>query len=148
MTDIKAALIALLAGLVFGVGLYISQMVNPAKVLGFLDVAGNWDPSLAVVMGGALAVTALGNAFARAQPAPLLATSFQWPTSRQIDARLVGGAALFGIGWGLVGFCPGPALAGLSLGLWPVAQFVPAMFIGMAAHAYLVPTPGTPVQPA
>jgi uncharacterized membrane protein YedE/YeeE len=148
MTDIKAALIALLAGLVFGVGLYISQMVNPAKVLGFLDVAGNWDPSLAVVMGGALAVTALGNAFARAQPAPLLATSFQWPTSRQIDARLVGGAALFGIGWGLVGFCPGPALAGLSLGLWPVAQFVAAMFIGMAAHAYLVPTPGTPVQPA
>ena len=85
MTDIKAALIALLAGLVFGVGLYISQMVNPAKVLGFLDVAGNWDPSLAVVMGGALAVTALGNAFARAQPAPLLATSFQRPTSRQIE---------------------------------------------------------------
>ena len=148
MADIKAALIGLFAGLVFGVGLYVSQMVNPAKVLGFLDVAGNWDPSLAFVMGGAVAVTALGNAFARARPAPLSATSFQWPTSRQIDARLVGGATLFGVGWGLVGFCPGPALAGLSFGLWPVTQFVAAMLIGMAAHAYLVPTPGTPVQPA
>ncbi len=148
MTHMKAVLIALLAGLVFGVGLYVSQMVNPAKVLGFLDVAGNWDPSLAFVMGGALAVAALGNAFARARPAPLAAASFQWPTSRQIDARLVGGAALFGVGWGLVGFCPGPALAGLAFGLWPVALFVTAMLIGMAAHAYLLPTPGTPVQPA
>ena len=144
----KAVFVALAAGLLFGVGLFVSQMSNPAKVLGFLDVAGSWDPSLAFVMGDALAVAALGNRIARSLPAPLAAGNFQWPTSRDIDARLIGGAALFGAGWGLVGFCPGPALAGLGFGLWPVALFIVAMLAGMAAHAFLLPTPRTPIKVA
>ncbi len=141
MKNIKEISVALVAGLIFGVGLFVSRMSNPAKVLGFLDVTGNWDPSLAFVMGGALAVTALGNWIARSRPAPLAAGSFQWPTARDIDARLVAGAALFGAGWGLVGFCPGPALAGLGFGFWQVALFVVAMLVGMAAYAFLVPAP-------
>ena len=148
MKDMRAVFVALLAGLIFGTGLFVSRMVDPAKVLGFLDVAGNWDPSLAFVMGGALVVAALGNRIARSQPAPLAAASFQWPTSRDVDARLIGGAAVFGAGWGLVGFCPGPALAGLGFGLWQVAMFVLAMLAGMAAHAFLLPTPWTPVKAA
>jgi len=146
MTHMKSSFVALLAGLVFGTGLYVSQMVNPAKVLAFLDVAGNWDPSLAFVMAGALVVTVLGNTIARKRSAPFAGSSFQWPTSRQIDARLVGGAALFGIGWGLVGFCPGPALAALAFGLWPVALFVASMVVGMAAYTFLLPSAGRPVQ--
>ncbi len=146
MTHLKTVLIALLAGLLFGAGLYVSQMVNPAKVLAFLDVAGNWDPSLAFVMAGALFVTVLGNAIARKRSAPLAGPSFQWPKSRQIDARLIGGAALFGVGWGLVGFCPGPALAALAFGVWPVMLFVAAMVVGMAAYSYIVPKAGRPVQ--
>lgn len=148
MPDTKSPVIALAAGVLFGIGLYVSQMVDPAKVLSFLDVAGDWDPSLAFVMGGALAVTALGNVLARRRTAPLAAPQFQWPTDRRVDARLVGGAALFGAGWGLVGFCPGPALAALAFGSWHVLLFVAAMALGMAAHAYLLRTPGTPTQPA
>ena len=140
----KAVFVALVAGLLFGVGLVVSRMTNPAKVLAFLDVAGNWDPSLAFVMGGALAVAALGNWIASSRPAPLAAATFQWPASRDIDARLIGGAALFGTGWGLVGFCPGPALAALGFGPWPVVVFIVAMLAGMAAHAFLLPAPRTP----
>jgi uncharacterized membrane protein YedE/YeeE len=123
---------AFAAGLLFGLGLIVSQMVNPAKVLGFLDIFGAWDPSLALVMGGAVAVSALGYVVARRRGVPVLAPRLEIPTRRDLDPRLIGGAALFGIGWGLVGLCPGPALVGLTFGPWPVLVFVTAMIVGMA----------------
>lgn len=128
----RQILAALAAGLLFGIGLTVSQMVNPAKVLNFLDLAGNWDPSLAFVLAGAIATAALGFQRVRRRTAPLFAGSFQWPSARDIDRRLMLGAALFGIGWGLVGLCPGPAVAALSLDPGRVVLFVLAMFAGMA----------------
>lgn len=128
----REVLAALAAGLLFGIGLTVSQMVNPAKVLNFLDLAGNWDPTLAFVLAGAVATAALGFRLVRRRTVPLLARSFQWPTARTIDRRLVLGAALFGIGWGLVGLCPGPAIAALSLDPSRVILFVLAMLAGMA----------------
>ena len=119
-------------GLLFGLGLTISQMINPAKVLGFLDIFGNWDPSLALVMTGAVAAASVGFAIAGRRAAPLWAPAFQIPTRRDLDAKLVTGAALFGIGWGLVGLCPGPALTALPLGTWQAPVFVAAMLAGMA----------------
>ena len=107
-------LVALLAGLVFGLGLVISQMVNPAKVIAFLDLFGNWDPSLAFVMGAALIVTAIGYRLVWRRPRPVLAERFQVPGNRKLDARLAIGALLFGLGWGLVGLCPGPAIAAIT----------------------------------
>ncbi|MBC7602309.1 MAG: YeeE/YedE family protein, partial [Ramlibacter sp.] len=110
-------LTSLLAGLVFGLGLIVSGMSNPAKVLGFLDIAGPWDPSLAFVMGGAIAVGAIAFALARRRSLSFLGAAMKLPTSRDIDKRLIGGSVLFGIGWGIAGFCPGPALVSLmSLG--------------------------------
>lgn len=103
-------------GLVFGIGILISGMVNPAKVLNFFDIAGTWDPSLMFVMGGALIVTALGYAFVLRLPRPLMTAGFQVPTRRDLDARLFGGSAIFGIGWGLSGFCPGGLVPALGLG--------------------------------
>lgn len=129
-------------GLLFGLGLVISQMVNPAKVLNFLDVAGTWDPSLAFVMLGAVAVTAVGYRLVLARPAPLLGERFQVPARSDIDKELVVGSALFGAGWGLAGFCPGPALTALGLGRWDVLLFVAAMLAGMALHRAL-PQPKT-----
>lgn len=105
---------ALIAGLLFGIGLTLSAMLNPAKVIGFLDVFGNWDPSLAFVMGGALLVTIPGYFILRKTEKPLLETQFFWPEATQIDTKLIGGAILFGIGWGLSGLCPGPAIAGIG----------------------------------
>ncbi len=122
---------ALLAGLLFGVGLALSGMLDPARVLGFLDVSGAWDPSLAFVLGGAVSVAALGTVIAGRLDHPVLAELFDVPTSRRIDVRLVSGSALFGTGWGLAGFCPGPALAALSLGLPKAFVFVGAMLLGM-----------------
>ncbi len=122
---------ALLAGLIFGLGLTISEMVNPAKVLAFLDLFGNWDPSLAFVMGGALIVTAIGYRIAWTREKPVFAERFQVPGNRQIDTRLALGAVLFGIGWGLVGLCPGPAISALSFGGVPVLIFLTAMMAGM-----------------
>jgi len=122
---------ALLAGLVFGLGLTISEMVNPAKVLAFLDLFGNWDPSLAFVMGGALIVTAIGYHLVWIRDRPVFADRFQVPGNRQIDTRLAVGATLFGIGWGLVGLCPGPAISALTFGGAPVLLFLGAMAIGM-----------------
>lgn len=121
---------ALLFGLVFGAGLGVSGMTNPAKVLGFLDVAGRWDPTLAFVMGGALAVSAAGYRVARARGRAWLGGPLALPTLRDLDASLVAGAALFGVGWGLVGLCPGPALANLSRGSLEVYLFVGAMLVG------------------
>lgn len=127
----KSNFAALCAGLVFGLGLTISQMINPAKVLGFLDIAGNWDPSLLFVMGGALVTTMAGYRFVLRAPKPMFADRFRLPTRKDIDGRLVGGAALFGIGWGLVGLCPGPALAGLTIGGLQSWVFVAAMVAGI-----------------
>jgi uncharacterized protein len=122
---------AFLCGLIFGFGLLVSQMSNPAKVLNFLDFAGTWDPSLAFVMGGAVVTTAIGYRLAWRSKSPLYDAIFHLPQKTRIDVRLVGGAALFGIGWGLVGFCPGPALTALSFGGWPTLLFVAAMIAGM-----------------
>ncbi len=124
----------LLAGIVFGLGLAVSRMINPAKVLGFLDVAGRWDPSLALVMAGALAVTLVGFRLTLKRPEPLLGGRFELPRARAIDRRLLAGAALFGVGWGLVGFCPGPALASLAFGLKESFVFVAAMLAGIWLH--------------
>ena len=123
---------ALLVGAVFGVGLAVSGMMNPAKVLGFLDFAGDWDPTLGLVMLGALIAAAPGYAFARRRDAPLAEPAFQIPTRRDIDGPLIAGALLFGIGWGLVGFCPGPAVAATGTGLCEVYVFGAAMVAGMA----------------
>lgn len=126
----KQAIGALIAGIVFGLGLAVSQMVNPAKVLGFLDVAGDWDPSLVFVMAGGLVVTFIGFRLIRGRAAPFFAPRFELPTRRELDRRLIGGAVVFGIGWGLAGFCPGPAFASLAFGLKESLIFVAAMVLG------------------
>jgi uncharacterized membrane protein YedE/YeeE len=123
-----------MCGIVFGAGLALSGMTNPAKVLAFLDVFGRWDPTLAFVMGAALAVSALGYALVRGVSRPWFAEAFAIPTLRDFDARLIGGAALFGVGWGLVGLCPGPALANLSRGSGEVLLFTGAMIAGVVLH--------------
>ncbi|MDG1826516.1 MAG: YeeE/YedE family protein [Henriciella sp.] len=122
---------ALLSGLVFGFGLILSQMVNPAKVIAFLDVFGNWDPSLALVMGAALVVTGIGYRLVWRAKSPAFETRFHVPENRKIDTSLMGGAVLFGAGWGLVGLCPGPALTALSFGGAEVLAFVVAMLVGL-----------------
>ncbi|MET0530708.1 MAG: DUF6691 family protein [Microvirga sp.] len=127
-----AILSAFGSGLLFGLGLIVSQMVNPAKVLGFLDIFGPWDPSLAFVMGGAVAVSAVGTVIARRRGVPVLATRLEIPSRRDLDRRLIGGAALFGIGWGIVGVCPGAGLTAMTFGPWQVVVFVAAMVAGMA----------------
>jgi uncharacterized membrane protein YedE/YeeE len=127
-------LVALASGLIFGLGLVISQMTNPAKVQNFLDVAGTWDPSLAFVMGGAIPVAAIGFYLSRQRRKPVFAPDFNWPAQSKIDFRLIAGAALFGIGWGLAGFCPGPALAALQSGRHEGFIFVAAMVAGMLVY--------------
>jgi uncharacterized membrane protein YedE/YeeE len=129
----KMLLGALLSGLVFGFGLVISGMTQPARVLGFLDIFGVWDPTLAFVMGAALAVSLPGFYFTRRRERPLLTARFRWPTRSEIDAPLICGAALFGIGWGLVGLCPGPAIVNLATFLQQIIVFVVAMGAGMLA---------------
>ena len=124
---------SLLAGVIFGAGLTLSDMVNPARVLNFLDVTGGWDPTLIFVMAGGLAVTTLGYKFIFRRSSPLVDEKFHLPTQRQIDLPLVGGAALFGVGWGLAGICPGPALADLVTLDPKVLVFVAAMLVGMIA---------------
>ena len=131
------AFTSLLAGLVFGIGLILSGMANPAKVLGFLDLSGRWDPSLAFVMGGAVAVAAVAFFFARRRSVSLLGAAMKLPTARQIDRRLVMGSVLFGIGWGIAGFCPGPALVGLGMGEVKAVVFVAAMLAGMGLFELL-----------
>ena len=120
-----------LIGLVFGVGISISGMSNPAKVINFFDFAGTWDPSLAFVMGGALIVTFIGYRLVLPRPAPLMGERFHLPASITIDRKLVGGSAVFGIGWGIAGFCPGGALPALGTGSVDVLLFVAAMLAGI-----------------
>lgn len=123
-------LAALAAGILFGLGLAVSQMVNPAKVKAFLDIAGNWDPSLILVMAGAVAVAFVAFRPILKRPRPAFDTRFHVSEGRTIDARLIGGAAIFGVGWGLVGFCPGPAIASLAMGRAESWIFLAAMAAG------------------
>lgn len=137
MPRLAPALAALGAGVLFGLGLAISQMVNPEKVLAFLDVgaiaAGRWDPSLALVLLAAVGVNLIGYRFVLGRPHPLFDAKFHLPTRSDLDARLIGGAALFGIGWGLAGYCPGPGIAALVLGHADALWFTGAMLVGMFA---------------
>jgi uncharacterized membrane protein YedE/YeeE len=130
-------LTSLLAGLIFGLGLILSGMANPAKVLGFLDLAGSWDPSLALVMLGAIAVGLLAFTVAGRRGESYLGLPIRLPSARHIDARLVGGGLLFGIGWGIAGFCPGPALVAVGMGELKAMVFVAAMLAGMAVQELL-----------
>jgi len=131
------ALIAFVSGLVFGLGLIASGMANPAKVLGFLDLGGPWDPSLAFVMGGAVLITAVGFAVLRRRRASLTGEPLRWPTATRIDLRLALGSLAFGAGWGLAGFCPGPALVAAAAGVPQALVFVAAMLAGMAIYSAL-----------
>jgi len=135
-------------GLIFGIGISISGMANPAKVLNFFDIAGTWDPSLIFVMGGALIVTALGYRLVLRKPAPIMAARFDLPTNRNLDARLLGGAAVFGIGWGIAGFCPGGALPALGTGRTEVFVFVAALLAGIFAARALMKLTATRTAPA
>ena len=125
---------ALIASLVFGLGLVISQMVNPAKVIAFLDIFGNWDPSLAFVMGAGLLVTAIGYRLTWRADKPVFAEKFHVPGNRKVDTKLAVGAVLFGLGWGLVGICPGPAITALTFGGTPLYVFLAAMIVGMIGY--------------
>lgn len=125
-------IVALLCGMLFGVGLAVSGMTDTAKVQGFLDLFGNWIPDLAFVMGGAVCVTLVAFRFVMRMKRPLLSPAFSLPTSTVIDGRLLGGAAIFGIGWGLYGYCPGPAISALTYLEANTAYFVIAMLVGMA----------------
>lgn len=129
----RAVLSAFAAGLLFGGGLLLSGMSDPANVFGFFDVAGQWNPTLAFVMAGGLGVTLIGYRFALRRPTPLCADTFQVPSSKVIDARLIGGAALFGLGWGIAGYCPGPAFVAAAGGFAEAGIFTAAMVAGMAA---------------
>ena len=125
-------LIALLAGMIFGLGMVVSDMINPARVLGFLDLFGGaWDPTLAFVMGGAVVVMAAAWLLAGTRQTPVFGSDMPGAASSIIDRKLIGGAAIFGLGWGLVGLCPGPALAGMLVGGLPVLIFIAAMIFGM-----------------
>ena len=132
-------IIGLLSGLLFGFGLLISGMTDPKKVQGFLDVFGAWDISLALVMGGALMVAIVGVQWAKHQKISWIGTSIDMPTNTTINKNLVIGAMLFGIGWGLVGICPGPGIVLLGTGAWQAYVFIPAMMIGMLLYQWLEP---------
>lgn len=148
----RQTIAALAAGSLFGLGLTLSRMVDPAKVLSFLDVSGNWDPSLALALAGATGTAAIGfRLILGRRSAPLFAEAFSLPTARVIDRRLVIGAAIFGVGWGLVGLCPGPALVGLGFAFRPVAIFITSMLVGMATFELMGrvrPPAGAPASPA
>ncbi len=134
------AALTFVAGLLFGIGLIVSGLANPAKVQNFLDVAGAWDPSLALTMAAAVLTTALGYRWVFRRRRPVLEETFHLPTATAIDLKLVVGAALFGVGWGLVGYCPGPAIVALTLGNQETVIFVAAMLGGMIA-ARALPSP-------
>ncbi len=124
-------LTAFIAGLIFGLGLLLAGMANPPKVLGFLDLAGAWDPSLGLVMAGAIGVALLPLTWAKRRQRSLLGAPMQLPVKRELDRRLIGGSLLFGVGWGIAGICPGPAVAIVLTGHWQVLLFVAAMLLGM-----------------
>jgi len=123
-------IVALMTGVLFGLGLAVSQMINPEKVLGFLDFAGDWDPSLALVMGGAVGVTLLSFRFVLRLAKPLFGAKFEIPLSQAVDRPLLIGASIFGIGWGIAGYCPGPAIASLTIGSIEPPIFIVAFIVG------------------
>lgn len=134
----KKVLSAGAVGLLFGFGLTISGMLDPARVLGFLDIAGGaWDPTLVFVLAGAVGVTAIGYGLVGRRAAPVYGERFELPPTKEIDVRLVGGAAMFGVGWGLVGYCPGPAIASIGFAGTSAAIFCLAMVGGMLIHRFL-----------
>ena len=135
----SALVFSLGAGFLFGTGLWISGMANPRKVLNFLDVTGNWDASLLVVMGGAVAVTLVAFRFVLSRPKPLFAESFVLPTKKDIDLPLVAGSAIFGIGWGIAGYCPGPAITAVTTLQVETIVFVIAMIAGGLLHKLFMP---------
>lgn len=135
-------IIGLLAGLLFGFGLLISGMTDPVKVQGFLDVFGAWDISLALVMGGGLAVAIVGVQLAKRQQSSWIGTSIEMPSKTVINKKLLIGAMLFGIGWGLVGICPGPGIVLLGTGQWQAYVFIPAMIVGILVYQWLEPKLG------
>jgi uncharacterized membrane protein YedE/YeeE len=139
---VKRLAVAFASGLLFAIGLGVSGMTHPGKVLGFLDFAGDWDPSLAMVMGGGVLVNLVFFQLALRRGAPLLAPAFSLPPQSRIDAALVGGSALFGVGWGLGGFCPGPAIVSAVAGAAPVVAFVVAMLASMAIFDFVVSRAG------
>jgi uncharacterized membrane protein YedE/YeeE len=124
-------IVSLVSGLIFGIGLIVSGMTNPAKIQNFLDIFGTWDPSLMFVMGGAIAVTMPGFLFLKTKEKPLFAPDFGWPSRTDLDLKLIFGSSVFGFGWGLGGFCPGPALTALPGGLSETVLFVVAMVAGI-----------------
>lgn len=132
---------ALFSGMLFGFGLAVSEMIDPARVIGFLDVAGSWDPTLLFVMGGALTLTVPAFPLILRRTQPLLADFFALPTKSKLDGSLIAGAIIFGVGWGIAGFCPGPALAALASGSPSVALFVVAMIAGQCAASLLEKRP-------
>lgn len=132
-----ANIVALITGLIFGLGLALSGMTHPEKVLGFLDVAGQWNPSLLFVLGGAVSVTLAGFYVIRKLPKPVFAATFIVTEASNIDRSLVIGSSLFGIGWGISGYCPGPAIALLAAPNWELWVFLPAMLLGYGGHWYL-----------
>ena len=133
---IQHAVTSLISGVLFGFGLCLSDMINPARVLAFLDITGNWDPTLLFVMSGALLVTVPGYYFILSRPQPLFEQSFSITKNSKIDRPLILGAVLFGAGWGLIGLCPGPAISGLMLGQKEIWLFVVAMFVGFYLHDF------------
>ncbi len=133
----QRAIVSFFAGGLFGAGLVISQMTNPAKVIAFLDIFGNWDPSLAFVMGGALLITFFGYRLVLGKNAPAFETKFYLPTSKNIDGRLISGAALFGIGWGLSGLCPGPAISLSTFGGPNILYFLAGLIGSVAVYRLL-----------
>ena len=134
MKQTLVVLISGIAGLIFGLGLVVSQMINPAKILAFLDVSGNWDPSLILVMGAALLTTGIGYRLVLSKERPLFSTDFKLPKTLDIDKKLVLGAVFFGIGWGITGLCPGPALTGLLIGSTEIYLFLIAMVAGILGY--------------
>lgn len=130
-----AALYAFAAGLIFGLGLLVSGLADPARVLGFLDLAGPWNPTLAFVMAGAVLATSIGYALLRRRRASLSGEPMHWPAASRLDPRLAAGSLAFGVGWGLAGFCPGPALVAAAAGIGEAAVFAGAMIAGMGIHA-------------
>jgi uncharacterized membrane protein YedE/YeeE len=134
MTNTLRFLATLVSGTTFGLGLALSGMLDPVRVRGFLDITGNWDPSLAFVMAGAVAMTTAAVALSKRMKKPALAGAFQLPTNTKVDFRLIAGSILFGIGWGMAGLCPGPAVSLLSTGLPKIVAFIVAMTAGMLIH--------------
>lgn len=129
--------VSLLAGVLFGFGLALSQMTNPAKIIGFLDFSGHWDPTLALVLAGAVLVTLVSFRFILRRSQPVLDTQFHLPTRQNLDARLIAGAAIFGVGWGLAGLCPGPGIAAIAQGVWQPLVFVAGLAFGVLAFRHM-----------